>query len=104
MIRLLIKFWPALIPILIFVILIIIFRKKKSNKKIINGEYVIDGKENLVSKKNKNFSFDNPYFVYMIYATIIMFLLSIFLIIYNQDRKTLRNISAQDYNHAIEND
>lgn len=104
MIRLLIKFWPALIPILIFVILIIIFRKKNNSKKIINGEYIVDDKDNLISKKNKNFCFDNPYFIYMIYGTIIMFLLSIFLIIYNQDRKTIRNISTQNYNSVTESD
>jgi len=104
MIRLLIKFWPVLIPLLIFILWIIIYRKKRNNKKIINGEYIVENKDNLTSKENKNFSFDNPYFVYMIYATILMFLLSIFLIIYNQDRKTLRNISPKEYQGSIKVD
>ena len=96
--KLLLKLWPSLLPITIYLIWVAVIKKiiikffinkidnkrqKKSNKNIIEGEYEIIGEKTTVNNDfetkslNDYFSFNNKAFVLVIYLSLIIAILSL---------------------------
>lgn len=73
MIKLLLKIWPALLPLAIYLIWFFIF-KKRQKKDYIEGNFnIVDEK----SQQNKLFSLENRAFIITIYATFLLIIFSL---------------------------
>lgn len=71
LLKLLLKIWPALIPIILYVIWILFFKKKareSSKTKIIDGEF---REINEGPKSNNDFSLKDPKFIATVYLSLI---------------------------------
>ncbi len=85
MLKFLLKIWPALIPIAIYLLWVFVFEKlvrRISNKgnKIINAEYSVvdkDGDKSKMVQKNQKFSIKNPRFVFILYISLILAIISL---------------------------
>lgn len=77
LIRFLLKIWPALLPITLYLLWIFIFeklyRKFFAKKDFIEGEFKEIGKK----EQSKRFSLDNKGFVITIYATLLLVIFSL---------------------------
>jgi hypothetical protein len=76
MLKLLLRIWPAFLPIIIYVLWVLVIEKiliKKilRRKNPIETEKVV-GEKTTEFKPKKNFSLENPHFVIMLYASIIL--------------------------------
>lgn len=76
LLKLLLKIWPALVPIIIYILWFLVFKKilKKSGKdKVINGEFQdVNNKKNEARKElDQSFSLKDPKFIAIIYLSLI---------------------------------
>ena len=82
MIKAILKLWPALTPIILYVLWIFVFKKlinKLFRKKdYIDGEFVeIKDKNDKNQQKVSNFSLENPKFVIILYISLVFMIASL---------------------------
>ncbi len=82
MIKAILKLWPALTPIILYVLWIFVFKKlinKLFRKKdYIDGEFVeIKDKNDKNQQKVNNFSLENPKFVIILYISLVFMIVSL---------------------------
>ncbi len=82
MIKAILKLWPALTPIILYVLWIFVFKKlinKLFRKKdYIDGEFVeIKDKNDKNQQKVSNFSLENPKFVIILYISLVFMIVSL---------------------------
>lgn len=75
MLQLLLKLWPALIPIILYVLWILI--KKSRQKPITEYEIVAEKSDKKITKTISDFSLQNKHFIIVIYLTLIFGILAI---------------------------
>ncbi len=83
MLKILIKLWPALIPIALYLLWIFMVGKfsVKKKKKIIEGEFGVVGEGEALDdgKKNGNFSLENRFFLFIVYFSLILAIVTLIL-------------------------
>lgn len=76
MLRGILKLWPALLPITLYLLWVFLgkklYRKLFKKKDFIEAEYVMDGKSS-----KKPFSLDNKGFVIVLYTTLLLIIFSL---------------------------
>ncbi len=81
MLKILLKIWPALTVIALYLIFVY-FAKKRRKKRIIEGEFkIIDEK---IKKQEEFFSLDNKKYVIILYLSLILTILSLFYAVFSQ--------------------
>ncbi len=88
MIKAILKLWPALTPIILYVLWIFVFKKlinKLFRKKdYIDGEFVeIKDKNDKNQQKVNNFSLENPKFVIILYISLVFMIVSLIFLAIN---------------------
>lgn len=88
LIRLILKIWPALLPILLYLLWVMVIErlilqrilKKKKSEKIIEGEYKVVGEKSSSADNERaagQFSLQNPMFVKVLYLSLIALILTL---------------------------
>lgn len=89
MLKFILKIWPALLPIIIYIIWVFVF-KKNGKKDYIDGEYKV------VNEKPKNeqigaFSLRNSSFVIILFSTLLLIIVSLIFIVITTKPIMLQN-------------
>lgn len=86
MIRFILKIWPALLPITIYIIWIL-YRKKSRKKDFIEGEYKIMNEKSSAQQNQAigAFSLRNNHFLMVIFFTLILIIFGLIIIVVKQN-------------------
>ncbi len=91
MIRFILKLWPALLPIIIYLIWFLlidkIIKKLRKKKDYIDADYQLVGKKEVMGR----FSLKNPRFVKILYVTLVLMILCLIYSAINARNLALNN-------------
>lgn len=83
MFRALLKIWPALTPIALYLLWYFLFKRKRKKSDIIEGEYEVVGEK---KKSEENyFSMANKNFAIVIYLTFVLIIASLVILAFSKE-------------------